>query len=204
MAFGAKAVEGARWSRENLIKLVGAVIVVLFVSVWAYVLIRTWGYTPTTADPKLILGASVVTGAGALATAVGALTASSLGFSVAEVQKDNTATGIKLSKVGDSVGAGVGWAILAYVVIGVAVFWTWFAAEEKSPEVLNAFGVSVLGWLLGGASAFFRTTPDGGTGGGGGGGGVGEEADDQPVVVEVAEGATGGAGAAGDTANPSS
>lgn len=140
--------------REQLITIIGAAVVAVFVAAWAWVLWLVWAQPPG-ADPVTLGGALVAT-AGALSTTVATLTASALGFTIADV-KNRDDVSLSVSTVGKELSKPAAAAILAYLIVGLAVLVTWVVRESVAPELVVTFGFSILGWLVGGASAAFGT-----------------------------------------------
>src|SRR6187551_1216054 len=74
--------------RQQLFNIIAFVFLGLFVAVWTSVLLRVGFWVPdgrTVAPP---LNGALVTAAGVLATSLSSLTASALGFTIAEVRRD--------------------------------------------------------------------------------------------------------------------
>ena len=74
--------------RQQLFNIIAFVFLGLFVAVWGSVLLRVGFWVPdgrTVAPP---LNGALVTAAGVLATSLSSLTASALGFTIAEVRRD--------------------------------------------------------------------------------------------------------------------
>jgi hypothetical protein len=46
--------------------------------------------------------------------------------------------------------------IAVYLLVGFAVFLTWLLKEQTAPELVIAFALSLLGWLIGAASVVFK------------------------------------------------
>ena len=76
--------------RQQLFNIIAFVFLGLFVAVWGSVLLRVGFWVPdgrTVAPP---LNGALVTAAGVLATSLSSLTASALGFTIAEVRRDES------------------------------------------------------------------------------------------------------------------
>ena len=76
--------------RQQLFNIIAFVFLCLFVAVWGSVLLRVGFWVPdgrTLAPP---LNGALVTAAGVLATSLSSLTASALGFTIAEVRRDES------------------------------------------------------------------------------------------------------------------
>ena len=142
--------------RAQLINLIGGTVVALFVIAWVWVLFLVWSGTPPEGEP-VALGAALVVAVGTLTTTVGTLTASTLGFTIADVKRDPNKD-VTVVNVGSEIPLAAAVAIVAYLLVGVAVLATWIIKESVSPELVVTFGFSILGWLVGGASGAFSTT----------------------------------------------
>lgn len=147
--------DGERGVRSQLITLIGATVILLFVFVWGSVLISVWTYTPGDEGGVAPVGAAMVVAAGTLSTTVGTLTAGALGFTIADVKKDPDRQ-VTVVTIGKQLNAPTAWAVFAYLIVGVAVLITWLFREDVAPELVVTFGFSILGWLVGGAGAAFR------------------------------------------------
>ncbi len=109
--------------------------------------------------PDARAATGVITLAGLLGTTIATITASALGFTVAEVKaaKKLADSNFTASDVGAALSTPTLLAILVYVGVSVAVFFTWIANEEIAPEVLSVFALSSIGWLVGSASVAFKS-----------------------------------------------
>lgn len=146
------------WLRTHLTDIIAAVIIVVFVAVWLVALVQTWTFDPTEKVPKLVLAQPVVIVAGAIATAIGSQTSAALGFVIAEVKV--TRVGLTIAAVAQQLKGATVIAVFAYLAVGIAVLLTWMLRPASAPELVSAFALSLLGWLLGAGSVVFQpTTP---------------------------------------------
>ncbi|MDN3496224.1 hypothetical protein QL996_09815 [Planococcus sp. APC 4015] len=157
------------WTKNQLVAIIGAVLVLVFVIVWGVLIWEVWRFTPTEEVPLPVFGEGAVLIAGLLATTIGSLTSASLGFSIAEVkanaQANATQSGagetpppVTAAAIGQAVGAGAAWAVIAYLAVGVAVLFVFLLREAVAPEFFSAFALSAVGWILGGGSVALRST----------------------------------------------
>lgn len=161
------------WTKKQLIAIIGAALVLAFVAVWGVLLWEVWSFVPSKKGDLPGFGEGAVLIAGMLATTVGSLTAAALGFSIAEVKaevqlkaKESEAgvapPQVTAGAIGESVGPGVAFAVLAYLLVGLAVLFVYLVKEPVAPEFFSAFALSAVGWILGGGAVALRSTqPDG-------------------------------------------
>ena len=114
-----------------------------------------WTYQATDAAPVPTFTTGLVLAAGALGTAMGTQTASSLGFAVGTVDGKNQ-TPITTAAVTAELPGRTYVAVALYVLVGLAVFGTWLLREAESPELVSAFALSLLGWIIGAAATIFK------------------------------------------------
>lgn len=150
------------WFTNNVFTVIAAVIIVIFVGTWLAVLVPYWGYNldPAAPLPAPVLGSGLVLAAGLLATTMGTQTASSLGFAVAQVRHETRGGAFTAQAVATRLSGATYAAIFAYLAVGLAVFITWLVKQSVAPEVLTAFALSLLGWLIGAAGVIFRPLTD--------------------------------------------
>ena len=158
--------------RQQLFNIIAFVFLGLFVAVWGAVLLRVGFWVPdgrTVAPP---LNGALVTAAGVLATSLSSLTASALGFTIAEVRRDElqrepgrpsgpgtTASTVAFnpSEVTARLSGRIVAAIVVYLAVGLAVLLLWLAKGTASTDLIGAFALSLLGWLIGAAGVVFQT-----------------------------------------------
>lgn len=147
------------WLKANIFTLLAIAILGCFAGVWIHIMRRVAEFEPTTDRPTLELATGVITLAGLLGTTIATITASALGFTVAEVKaaKKLADSNFTASDVGAALSTPTLLAILVYVGVSVAVFFTWIANEDIAPEVLSVFALSSIGWLVGSASVAFKS-----------------------------------------------
>jgi hypothetical protein len=151
------------WLKENILNVIAFAVLALFIGVWAIILERVWTYDPTDTEPQLALATGIVMAAGLLATTIGTVTASALGFTIAEVKAKslvNAGVSFNAQTVGAQVTTSTLAAILAYIAVGLGVFFTWVYRESASPEVVSVFALSLLGWLVGAAGIAFKSVSE--------------------------------------------
>jgi hypothetical protein len=145
------------WVKSNL--LTGIAIAVLGTFVWSWIsIIRLVRAFDPSSGSKIALPTGLVLAAGLLATTIGTIAASSLGFTVANVQQRALVNrqSVSAKDLGAAISTPTLLAIVSYIGVAIAVFVTWISNEEKSPDVLVAFASSSIGWLVGSASVAFR------------------------------------------------
>jgi hypothetical protein len=151
------------WIKNHIFDIIAALILLVFASAWIAVLAQVWAYPTgvaegetTSAVPRLALSSALVLAAGVLATTIGTQTAAALGFAVAEVAAGGGSGTISAQAVAQKLPLWTYLGILVYLLVGLAVFVTWLVKEQTAPEVVIAFALSLLGWLIGAASVVFK------------------------------------------------
>jgi hypothetical protein len=154
------------WIKNHIFDIVAVLILLVFVSVWIAVLAQVWAYpptdpalpagTPVPEAPRLALSSALVLAAGVLATTIGTQTAGALGFAVAEVASTSGTGAISAQAVAQKLPLWTYVGIAVYLLVGLAVFLTWLVKEQTAPELVIAFALSLLGWLIGAAGVAFR------------------------------------------------
>jgi hypothetical protein len=112
----------------------------------------------------------LVTAAGVLATSLSSLTASALGFTIAEVRRDErdaearrpagpAAAGgaFNPSEVTARLSGRIVAAVVVYLAVGLLVLLLWLVKGTASTDLIGAFALSLLGWLIGAAGVVFQT-----------------------------------------------
>ncbi|WP_246084597.1 hypothetical protein [Pseudarthrobacter phenanthrenivorans] len=155
--------------RQQLFNIIAFVFLGLFVAVWGSVLLRVGFWVPdgrTVAPP---LNGALVTAAGVLATSLSSLTASALGFTIAEVRRDERGGGgaggrgsgaapaVSPSEVTARLSGRIVAAIVVYLAVGLLVLLLWLVKGTASTDLIGAFALSLLGWLIGAAGVVFQT-----------------------------------------------
>ncbi|HJV99625.1 MAG TPA: hypothetical protein VJ617_11090 [Arthrobacter sp.] len=158
--------------RQQLFNIIAFVFLSLFVAVWGAVLLRVGFWVPdgrTVAPP---LNGALVTAAGVLATSLSSLTASALGFTIAEVRRDERAAGDRRpagpgapggamafnpSEVTARLSGRIVAAVVVYLAVGLLVLLLWLVKGTASTDLIGAFALSLLGWLIGAAGVVFQT-----------------------------------------------
>lgn len=157
-----------KWTKDQLVAIIGAALVAVFVAVWSVLLWQVWNFVPTDDTPELVFGDGTIIVAGTLATTVGSLTAAALGFSIADVKSaartssvasaaGEAPTAMTAREIGRAVGTGVAWAVLAYLLVGVLVLLVYLLKEDVAPEFFSAYALSAVGWILGGGATALRS-----------------------------------------------
>lgn len=151
------------WIRNHIFDILAVLILLVFVSAWVAVLAQVWAYSPGVAEgstisavPRLALSNALVLAAGVLATTIGTQTAAALGFAVAEVAASGGTGAVSAQAVAQKLPVWTYVGIAVYLLVGFAVFLTWLVKEQTAPEVVIAFALSLLGWLIGAASVVFK------------------------------------------------
>ncbi|MCA4135074.1 hypothetical protein [Arthrobacter sp. M4] len=174
------------WMRRQMFNIIAGVFLTFFVAVWATVLIRVGSWIPTVDLIAPPLNGALVTAAGVLATSLSSLTASALGFTISEVRReqegspppvppappgrpDHLAPPAPPSRPGQPRGSvnpvdvmmrlsgRVVVAIVVYLTVGTIVLIMWLFKGQASTDLVGAFALSILGWLVGAAGAVFQT-----------------------------------------------
>ena len=152
--------------RKQLFNIIAAVFLALFVIVWGNVLIQVWVFVPEVPGAPPKLNGAVVCAAGALSTALSSLTASALGFTIAEVRREEQsgeAAGRAQAGVFDAGGIStmlsgrVITALMVYLAMGLLVLGVWLVKGTASSDLIGAFSLSLLGWIIGAAGVVFQT-----------------------------------------------
>jgi hypothetical protein len=151
------------WIKNHNFDNIAALILLVFASAWIAVLAQVWAYpvgvaegTTTSAVPRLALSSALVLAAGVLATTIGTQTAAALGFAVAEVAGSGGTGAVSAQAVAQKLPLWTYVGIAVYLLVAFAVFITWLVKEQTAPEVVIAFALSLLGWLIGAASVVFK------------------------------------------------
>ncbi|MEV7607162.1 hypothetical protein AB0N65_17140 [Paenarthrobacter sp. NPDC089322] len=152
--------------RRQIFNIIAAVFLALFVLVWATVLLRVGTWVPTGTAEAPELNGALVTAAGVLATSLSSLTASALGFTIAEVKRDSAAAGdtstlVSPAQVATRLSGRVIFAIMVYMTMGMLVLVVWLFKGQASTDLIGAFALSLLGWLVGAAGVVFQTEKTG-------------------------------------------
>lgn len=153
--------------RQHLFNIIAFVFLGLFVAVWGSVLLRVGFWVPDGRTAAPPLNGALVTAAGVLATSLSSLTASALGFTIAEVRQaearrtgsaapGGTAT-FNPSEVTARLSGRIIAAIVVYLTVGMLVLLLWLAKGTASTDLIGAFALSLLGWLIGAAGVVFQT-----------------------------------------------
>jgi hypothetical protein len=157
--------------RQQLFNIIAFVFLGLFVAVWGSVLLRVGFWVPDGRTVAPALNGALVTAAGVLATSLSSLTASALGFTIAEVRRDESEQDarrpsgpaeqgspvINPSDVTARLSGRIVAAIIVYLAVGLAVLLLWLAKGTASTDLIGAFALSLLGWLIGAAGVVFQT-----------------------------------------------
>jgi hypothetical protein len=151
------------WTKNHLFDIIAVLILLVFASAWIAVLAQVWAYPTGVAEgkeisavPRLALSSALVLAAGVLATTIGTQTAAALGFAVAEVASSGGTGAVSAQAVAQKLPLWTYVGILVYLLVGLAVFVTWLVKEQTAPEIVIAFALSLLGWLIGAASVVFK------------------------------------------------
>lgn len=152
--------------RRQMFNIIAGVFLTLFVLVWAAVLLRVGTWIPTGGAAAPELNGALVTAAGVLSTSLSSLTASALGFTIAEVKRDHASgggsiPGVNPVEVADRLSGRVICAIMVYMTVGLLVLVLWLFKGPASTDLLGAFALSLLGWLVGAAGVVFQTEKTG-------------------------------------------
>lgn len=152
----------ADFFRRHIFNIIAAAFLALFVLVWTTVLIRVGTWVPTGEAEAPELNGALVTAAGVLATSLSSLTASALGFTISEVKRDNAGADgngplVNPAQVATRLSGRVIFAIMTYMTMGMLVLVLWLFKGQASTDLIGAFALSLLGWLVGAAGVVFQT-----------------------------------------------
>lgn len=154
--------------RKQLFNIIAAVFLALFVIVWGNVLLQVWVFVPEVPGTPPRLNGAVVCAAGVLSTSLSSLTASALGFTMAEVRREEqngNAEAATRARAGvfesgpftTKLSGRVIAALMVYLVIGLLVLGVWLVKGTASTDLIGAFSLSLLGWIIGAAGVVFQT-----------------------------------------------
>lgn len=154
--------------RQQLFNIIAFVFLGLFVAVWGSVLLRVGFWVPDGRTAAPPLNGALVTAAGVLATSLSSLTASALGFTIAEVRRDEeirrdlqpgakATTAFNPSDVAARLSGRIVTAVVVYLAVGLLVLLLWLVKGTASTDLIGAFALSLLGWLIGAAGVVFQT-----------------------------------------------
>ena len=146
------------WMKKHILNLIALAVLASYVGVWWYIMREVVSFKATTAHPTVDIPTGIVQVAGLLGTTIATITASALGFNIAEVAKATPATPVTAAAIAKKMTTPTLLAIVVYIGVSVAVFFTWVANEQVAPEVLSVYALSSIGWLVGSASVAFKTT----------------------------------------------
>jgi hypothetical protein len=154
--------------RQQLFNIIAFVFLGLFVAVWGSVLLRVGFWVPDGRTIAPQLNGALVTAAGVLATSLSSLTASALGFTIAEVRRDeevrrdlepaeaDSTAGFNPAEVTARLSGRIVAAVVVYMAVGLLVLLLWLAKGTASTDLIGAFALSLLGWLIGAAGVVFQ------------------------------------------------
>jgi|GEM_PF-1966608 len=149
--------------RRQMFNIIAAVFLILFVLVWLAVLLRVGTWVPVAGLTAPALNGALVTAAGVMATSLGSLTASALGFTIAEVKREQSeapggSPGASFpAEVAARLSGRIVAAIMVYMAVGLLVLIIWLVKGAASTDLIGAFALSLLGWLVGAAGVVFQT-----------------------------------------------
>jgi hypothetical protein len=153
--------------RQQLFNIIAMVFLALFVAVWGTVLFQVGFWVPDGKSTAPALNGAVVCAAGVLSTSLSSLTASALGFTIAEVRRDQQDRGgpsagqgkaaINTGEVTMRLSGRIVAAVMVYLVIGLLVLAVWLVKGQASTDLIGAFSLSLLGWIIGAAGVVFQT-----------------------------------------------
>jgi hypothetical protein len=153
--------------RKQLFNIIAAVFLALFVIVWGSVLMQVWVFIPEVPGTPPRLNGAVVCAAGVLSTSLSSLTASALGFTIAEVRREELDAGgetaaqardgvFETSGITTKLSGRIIAALMVYLVIGLLVLGVWLVKGTASTDLVGAFSLSLLGWIIGAAGVVFQ------------------------------------------------
>lgn len=154
--------------RRQLFNIIAVVFLALFVIVWGNVLLQVWMFVPEVPGTPPRLNGAVVCAAGVLSTSLSSLTASALGFTIAEVRREEQAGGAAAAGqaqegvfdaggITTKLSGRIIAALMVYLVIGMLVLGVWLVKGTASTDLIGAFSLSLLGWIIGAAGVVFQT-----------------------------------------------
>ncbi|MDZ4090820.1 MAG: hypothetical protein U1D68_06400 [Arthrobacter sp.] len=154
--------------RRQLFNIIAVVFLALFVIVWGNVLLQVWMFVPEVPGTPPRLNGAVVCAAGVLSTSLSSLTASALGFTIAEVRREEQAGGAAAAGqaqegvfdaggITTKLSGRIIAALMVYLVVGLLVLGVWLVKGTASTDLIGAFSLSLLGWIIGAAGVVFQT-----------------------------------------------
>jgi hypothetical protein len=154
--------------RRQLFNIIAVVFLALFVIVWGNVLLQVWMFVPEVPGTPPRLNGAVVCAAGVLSTSLSSLTASALWFTIAEVRREEQAGGAAAAGqaqegvfdaggITTKLSGRIIAALMVYLVIGMLVLGVWLVKGTASTDLIGAFSLSLLGWIIGAAGVVFQT-----------------------------------------------
>jgi F0F1-type ATP synthase assembly protein I len=151
--------------RRQLFNIIAVVFLALFVAVWGTVLVQVGFWVPDGRSTAPDLNGAVVCAAGVLSTSLSSLTSSALGFTIAEVRRDqqdrDRAAGekgaVNTGEVTMRLSGRIVTAVMVYLVIGLLVLAVWLLKGQAGTDLIGAFSLSLLGWIIGAAGVVFQT-----------------------------------------------
>jgi hypothetical protein len=141
---------------DRVLSGLAGVFLAIFAVVWLVICWRVLKYMPTEVAPVVDLPERLVVTAGFVATAVGGGTAAVLGIEIQKIKSNQTLS------TASALGAALKndrllvTGIVVYAAIGLAVLLVWLFFGDRASEVVEAFGLSILGWFAGAFSGVFR------------------------------------------------
>lgn len=164
LSVGVRATIMGDFLRLHLFNIIAVVFLALFVAVWGTVLLQVGFWVPQGRRTAPELNGAVVCAAGVLSTSLSSLTSSALGFTISEARRDRQAAGLPGGQGSVSTGeitrrlsGRIVSAVIVYLVIGPLVLAVWLVKGEASTDLINAFSLSLLGWIIGAAGVVFQT-----------------------------------------------
>ena len=157
----------AEFFRKQLFNIIAVEFLALFVIVWGSVLFQVWVFIPEAPGTPPQLNGAVVCAAGVLSTSLSSLTASALGFTIAEVRREeqsgSAAAGgqaqggvFDTGRITTKLSGRIIAALMVYLVIGLLVLGVWLVKGTASTDLVGAFSLSLLGWIIGAAGVVFQ------------------------------------------------
>jgi len=168
--------------RKYALTLIGIVTILLFLGVWAAILIQA--VTAAQAGNVATIQDGLTVAGGTVSTLIASLTAAAIGFSIAEAKVENEeklkallaepgtrsivqtadqaveVSQFKASDLADGFTPLTIAAILSYLLVGLAVLVVWLALDVLSPAIVSGFALSLIGWLVGAAGIVFEKGDD--------------------------------------------
>jgi len=152
-----------KWLGEHILEVAAGTVLALFAGVWGWIAVELLLFDATPKEPTLSLDEVQLLFAGFFASAVGAGTASVLGFEIQNIPRDNQPNPTTIAgRINEAARTSslLTTGVLVYLLVGIFVAGVFFFRSDVAPDMVDTFAMGVLGWLGGAFSAVFRAKSD--------------------------------------------